>query len=463
MRFLWFAWTLVIAIPGVIYAYLTHLQVDHQIIIFSAVAASMLLLWIFSLLTDFVPALLGLLMLALFGLAPESVVLSGFSSSSFLLAFSIMGVSVAIVESGVTRRYTLILLKHLPANTVAHQLAVFMTGLLFTPTVPIISGRATIVGPVVNHIVAGWDEKTRRSSSTMLYTSGLDSIHYLSPWFLTAAPANLIVFALLPAQDQQTFQFLFWAFAASVTSVALLLFYFLCSAFFFRHAYRRVQLPHAAIEQEMKELGPISSTEWTTLFSILLLVVGIVAEPWHKIEIHYVAFSVLCLLLYFGTLKREDFIAKIDWAFLFLLASMIGILATMHHLNIESIIISKLSWLGVYMRQDFILFVLMLSVAILIIRLLIPLNQAIAILAITLLPIASNASISPWVVGFIILIISETAFFSYQSPYIFLFRNITREISWQERKVQQFHGLLFIFKLLAICISIPFWQRIGVL
>lgn len=457
------AWLLIGAAPIVSYLYLTELQFSQQATIFSAIAITTLLLWMFSLLGDFIPALLALLALLLFGLAPESVVLSGFASSGFLLAFSIMGLGVATVESGLTRRYTLILLKHLPANTFTHQLAVFLTGLVFTPTVPTITGRVAIVGPVVSHINNDWDEDTRKQSSTMLYATGLDSIHYLAPWFLTAAPANLMIFALLPSQEQQTFHFMFWAFAASVTGLALLVFYFLCSALFFRNAYRHVEISHQSVARELQQLGALSGGEKTVLYAIALLAIGIIFAPLHKIEIHYVAFSVLCLLLYLGTLERKQFIGKIDWAFLALLASMIGILSTMNYLELDKTITNNLGWLSDYMRQDFELFVLMLSGVILLARLLIPLNQAILIFAAALIPVASSAGIAPWVVGFIILIIAETAFFAYQSPYIFMFRNITENVSRDEHKVRQFHALLVVFKLVAIYLSIPFWKSIGVL
>ncbi len=459
----WLSWLLVICAPALTFGYLIGHGVDRQITLFTAIAVTTLLMWIFSLLADFIPALMAMLALLLFGLAPEEVVLSGFSSNGFLLAFSILGLGVVVVESGLTRRYTLFLLAHLPANTFTHQLAVFLTGLLFTPTVPSITGRAAIVGPVVNHITEGWDEKTRRNSSTMLYTTGLDSIHYLAPWFLTAAPANLLIYALLPPQEQHAFHFLFWAYAASLTSIAMLVFYFLCSAVLFRRAYVKVDIPKSLIRQQLGNLGPMTTTERTALFGVLLLAVGIVSAPLHRIEIHYVAFSVLCLLLYLGALSRNDFIGKIDWAFLSLLASLIGILATMNHLQIDDYIMTRLSWLGDYMRQDFPLFVLALSAVLLIARLLVPLNQAIVIFAAALIPIAGNAGIAPWVVGFIILIIAETAFFAYQSPYIFLFKKITDKVEYREHDVQVFHGVLIVFKLIAIYISIPFWQQIGVL
>ncbi|MCP3689170.1 MAG: TRAP transporter large permease subunit [Gammaproteobacteria bacterium] len=457
------AWCFAVTIPVVLYAYLSHLQVDRHDALFATIVCATLLMWVFSLLADFIPALVALLAMLLFGLAPESVVLSGFSSSGFLLALSIMGLGVVIVESGLARRYTLILLRHLPANTFSHQLSVFFTGLLFTPVVPTINGRASVVGPVVNHVVEDWDAQTKSSSSTMLYTTGLDSIHYLAPCFLTAAPANLMIFAMLPAQEQQAYHFLFWTFAASVTGLCLLLFYFLCSAAFFHKAYRRVEIPHGAIEKNLAELGPMSANERIALGSIVLLAVGVVTAPLHKIEIHFVAFIILCLLLFMGSMQRQSFIAKIDWAFLVLLASMIGLLSTMNYLGLDLLISSKLTWLGSYMRQSFALFVLALAGVMLLVRLFIPLNQAILIFAAALIPIASNAGIAPWVIGFVILIFAETAFFAYQSPYIFLFREITNKVTREERKVRVFHGMLVLCKLLAVYISIPFWSKIGVL
>jgi TRAP-type C4-dicarboxylate transport system permease large subunit len=162
-------------------------------------------------------------------------------------------------------------------------------------------------------------------------------------------------------------------------------------------------------------------------------------------------------------LSRNDFIARIDWAFLFLLGSMIGIVATMNHLGIDRFIMGELSWLGEYMRQDFGLFVLALSTVFLLARLFIPLNQAIIVFAAALIPIASNAGISPWVVGFVLLILAETAFFPHQSPYIFLFDRLTSEVDHDLRRVQLFHLLLIPFKIAAILIAIPFWHRIGVL
>lgn len=462
-RWDWLAWLLVILAPLLSYALLQAQGTSWQVTMFTAIVATALLMWFLSLLPDFVPALMAMLALLVFGLAPESVVLSGFSSAAFMLTLSILGLGVVVVESGLTRRYSLLLLQHLPANTLAHQVVVLLTGLLFTPTVPTIAGRAAIVGPIVEQIAGGWDVRARQRSSTMLYTTGLDSIHYLAPLFLTAAPANLMIFALLPPQDQQAFDFLFWAFAASLTGLVLLWSYLFCSALIFRRAYLRVDLGEAQLGEALSALGPMRAAEWSALIGVILLGGGIATIQWHHIEVHLLALAVLCLMLVLGMLSRSAFVAKVDWAFLVLLGSMIGIIATMNHLGIDRFIMGQLSWLSTYMRQDFSLFVLALSAIFLLARFFIPLNQAIVVFAAALIPIASNAGISPWVVGFVLLILAETAFFPHQSPYIFLFDRLTTGVNRDTRQVRLFHALLIPFKLLAILIAIPFWQGIGVL
>ena len=192
-------WGLTILVPCALYYYMNNLGISRDIALYIAIVSITLIMWMFSLLAEFIPALIGMLLIILFDLAPNEVILSGFSSPGFLLLFSVMGLGAAITSSGLTERYTYWMIRKLPANSFAYQNAVFMTGLLFNPIIPSITGRAMIVAPILNNIVGAWDKKTRDKESTPLYNSGLEGINFLSPVFLTAAPANLMVFGLLPS------------------------------------------------------------------------------------------------------------------------------------------------------------------------------------------------------------------------------------------------------------------------
>lgn len=457
------AWALAVAVPPAAYFVSLHLGASSRSAIFLAVVSVPLLLWTFSLMADFIPALIALLLLLIFDLAPPSVILSGFSSDTFLIAVSVMGLGAVITSSGLARRYTLWLLKTVPQNTFAYQAAIFATGFIFNPVVPMITGRAAIVGPVVNDLAGALDETSRREASTLLYLSGLDSINYLSPMFLTAAPANLMVFALLPSQEQQSYQFMFWLYAASVSAMVMLILYFAVAVFLFR-PFRRAAIDRQAVEQAWRQQPPMSRREKAALFGIGLMALGVATNGLHRIPLAVVVFSVICSLLIVGALTRDGFVRDIDWAFLFLLASLIGILACMKYLSLDNRLSEHLFWLQHAMRQDFAWFVLLLTLTMLVVRLLIPLNSAILIFAAALIPLASGAGISPWVVGFVILIMAETAFFGYQSPYILFFRGLTRtQVSYSEKEVRLFHGVLVAVKLAAVYAAIPFWRAIGVL
>jgi len=442
-------WLGVIIAPFALFFYLSHQGVAQETAIFLAIVCVTLICWMFSLVADFVPALLALLLLLLFGLVPNRVALSGFSSDGFLIAFSVMGLGAVISASGLAHRYTLWLLKTIPAHTFAYQVAIFFTGFVLNPVMPTITARAVITGPILNNIVDHLDGPTREKSSTLLYLSGLDGINLLSPVFLTAAPANLMVFGLFPLQEQMAFQFMSWAFAASITGVILLVGYFMLTALYFR-GYQRVKIEKKDIEKKWRQLEKMSWPEWAALIAIFLLTLGIVTSPLHKISIPLITFSIICFLLIIGALPREVFIEKIDWAFLFLLASMIGFMASMNHMGLDKTLVARFDGLKEFMRLDFARFVLALTGVTLVVRIFIPLNSAILILSAALLPL------------FIILIMSETAFFGYQSPYILLFRNLTC-VPYSERKVQIFHAWLVLVKLGAILASIPFWRSIGVL
>lgn len=459
-----FGWFLAVAVPLFLYFWMQYQSdLNQNSIIFLAIISIPLIMWMFSLLPDFVPALFAVLLCLLFGLAPPEVALSGFSSNGFLLTFSVLGLGVVITSSGLTYRYTLLMLKWLPEHTVWYQFALFFTGVLFTPIVPSIAGRAAISAPILRNMTQGLDAKTKQRSAGMLYSGGLDGISFVSAIFLTSAPANLIIFGMLPQQEQQAFQFMYWLYAASLTGIIMLILYLVVSAIYFR-AYHKVDVSKVEIKEKLKHMGDMSWREWWALAGIIVLAIGIMTASTHKIKIPFVAFTVFFVLLFLGVLTRDEFVRKIDWAFLFLLGCLIGVLATMNYLEIDKLLLLQLSTLGDYMRHDFHVFVFILSMTILIVRLFIPINSTILIFATALLPIASASGVSPWLIGFIILIMAETSFFNYQSPHILYFCSVGKgDLEFNEWSITVFKGLLVIVKLIAIYASIPFWLSIGVL
>ena len=77
---------------------------------FSVIFSAALVMWIFRLVPEYVPAIFIILATILLGLAPQQIILSGFRSDSFFLALSVFGIGAVIVKSRIFYRVSLFLL-----------------------------------------------------------------------------------------------------------------------------------------------------------------------------------------------------------------------------------------------------------------------------------------------------------------------------------------------------------------
>ncbi|KWT79699.1 SLC13 family permease [Candidatus Magnetominusculus xianensis] len=462
-------WLLTNIVPVAVYLYTQKAGFNRESSIFAAVVSVTLVMWITEILPDFVPGLFSTLMFILFSLAPNEVILSGFASEGFFLAVSVLGLGTVIVTSGLSHRYSLMMLKIMPPNTFWYQISLFFTGLIFTPLVPVISGRAAIVAPVLNEIVThsynglDLDERTMARSKTALFASSLIGITLLSASFLSSTPLNLIVYGMLPLQEQQSFQFIKWSYASLVVSGTMLISFFIILALYLR-SFHKLNVNKDFINDELVKMGRLKVVEWIAVFGIVVLAAGMFAATITKISVTWVAFAIMFALLFVGVLNPNDFRTKIDWSFLFLLGSMIGLVNTMNYLKIDLIVVKNLGWLANYMHSDFRQFIVLIALTIFVVRIIIPMNAVVLIFAATLLPLAKASGISTWLTGFLILFFAETAVFPFQAPYLSNFRNATKAVvNQQERSVSVVNLLLFFVKVAAIYLSIPFWTMIGVL
>jgi len=81
---------------------------------FAAIFAAAVMMWSFTLVDEYIPALFAVLGVLLTGLVPTPVIMSGFASDGFLMALSTLALGTVVVSSGLSYRFMLILLRRLP-------------------------------------------------------------------------------------------------------------------------------------------------------------------------------------------------------------------------------------------------------------------------------------------------------------------------------------------------------------
>ena len=90
-----------------------------------------------------------------------------------------------------------------------------------------------------------------------------------------------------------------------------------------------------------------------------------------------------------------------------------------------------------------------------------PWIPATLLLSLALVPAAPRLGVSPWVVGFVVLMAANTWRHPRQSDYYRIARGLTRGEMFTER-----HGLviglgLTVSTLIGLALSVPYWQALG--
>lgn len=428
-----------------------------------AVIGIIVVMWVFSLVPDFVPAFFAMLAVVILGLAPPSITMSGFASDSFFMALSIFGLSAVITVSGLSYRILLWMLRVGPAHKAWYSVTLFVSGLALTPIVPTTNGRVAITAPFLNELLGAFDKESARGEGPRLSASLLGGVSLMSAVFLSSKSVNFMIFGLLPEQEQARFQWLYWFYAASVCGLVLLILYGIGCWLLFRNSSKPT-LSRAMIAEQSRILGPMRGAEWAGVVGLFVLMGSFLTASTHRIDVPWIALGILFALLMLGFLGKSDFRRQIDWNFLIFLGSFIGVIQAIKYVQLDKWLTKQLAWLGPYMETNFVLFILMLAVAIFVIRLVLPVNATVVIFVSLLMPTAINLGVNPWLIGFLVLLLAEGFIWPYQTSYYVQLCSIARDgAGAASSRVLILNALTFVMKIAAVYASMPFWRQLGIL
>jgi di/tricarboxylate transporter len=456
-------WLLTLLFPLLILEFGEQSGLASKAVIFSAIFSATVTMWVFSLVDDYIPGLFALLATLVTGLVPAPVILSGFASDGFLMALSTLGLGTVVVTSGLGYRFMLALLLRLPNTQFWHNFGLFITGTILTPIIPTANGRMALVAPFYSDMVESLTLKLRGAATTRLATSCFGGVSLFSAIFITSKSVNFAVYGLLSPQGQDKFQWMTWLLTALVAGLVLLAINGIAAFIWFRN-HEAPHLPKERVTQQLQLLGEIKTREWTAIAGVAFMIIGIVTSSIHRVQPPWLGFTMLFGLLLCGSLDKKELKEKVDWTFLLYMSGITGIVAAFNYLGLDRELGAALPGLGDYMRTNFGLFVLMLFGVVNLIRLVVPINATVVILATILMPLAEVNGVNAWLVGFIILLFSEAWFLPYQCSYYLQLQELNQERAlYHEKSFLQFNAFLNFARLAAVYASVPYWKMLGIL
>ncbi len=455
-----FGWCATVALPPLIYGLgsLTGLSVEASL--FLAILSATVLMWVFTLVDEFVAPLVAIAAALIVGLVPYEVALAGFGSRTLTTLLGVYALAAVMSASGLSYRFMLWLLLRLPDTPFWHQMALLMSGYILSPIMPSSNARLSLVLPFYRDMVEGLNLPAKGRAATALMAAAFSGSVLLSPMFLTSKSANLSVFGMLPMQLQEQFQGLFWFVAAAVAAATVTLMHLVVSRLCFGRGVA-TGLPKTRLARQLVLLGPISGSEKTALAGFLFFLIGASTTDFHQVSPAWIAAFLLAGLLLTGLFSKKDFQQKIDWPMIFFLLSLDGLSRAITYLGLDRALGQSLGNTFDFVGGEMMLFIPLVLVVTVLLRLVLPVTAGMVVATVILLPIGQAQFINPWVVVFLTAMFSDIWFKPYQNSSYMQVVGGGFGRYYLQSDFLRYNHLMNGARVVAAYLSIPFWQMLG--
>jgi di/tricarboxylate transporter len=414
--------------------------------------------WLLEPVPDFVVTLLMAAAWGATGLAPLSSIFGGFASSSWVLGLGALALAAAMVRSGLMFRLSLAVLRRFSASQRGQVTALIVGGLLITPLVPLSLGRVAAIAPFAKELARALGYPDRSPGAAALALAGIVGYGGFSSIFLTGLAMNFFVFDLLPAAERLETTWFAWLLRAAPTGIVVLVGALVLFGAWFRPSREGTA---SNVERQEYLLGPISPRELVTVAALLLMLVGFLFQSVLRISPAWLGIVAIAIAIAGGSLNRERFRREIDWAFLV----QFGILLSAHGVLQANDVDA---WVAAHLLQVLgdgwhpATLVLVLALCVTIVRLFVPWIPATLLLSLALVPAAPSLGLSPWVVGFVVLVTANAWLLPNQSDYCRMARDAAGDL-FEPRHAMIVGAALTALTLVGLAVSIPYWHALGVL
>jgi DASS family divalent anion:Na+ symporter len=427
-----------------------------------AILAASVPLMVLEVIADHLVAVFLIVGWAGLGLVPARVALSGFANTTWFVVLAILGIGVGIGKTGLLYRAVLSLANWAPRNLVAQSLTLAVAGLLFTPSMPNATSRMALSAPVGLEMVDAFGLARRGASSVIIGIATLLGFGLMGTLFLTGTSSGLLVHSVLPTEVQAQFSFLPWLIGALPLHATLFVITLAAAIWMFRDG-ARVEVSNQLLRAQTQALGKPSSAEWISAVVMVMLIVGLVTEPWHKINAAWIAGAGLLVLGSLGIVDTTSFRNGINWSFVIFFGAITSLQEVFTTLKVDT-------WMGETMSQLLAplagvptLFLLGFAAVGILMSFVVRWQAASVLFTLVMSPPAAAIGINPFVIGIIALTATNLWILPYQSTiYLALYSGVDGRLFSHE----QIRPIAIVYAaaiLVGVLVSVPFWRAMGLM
>lgn len=397
--------------------------------------------------------------LVMTGMAPSYAVLQGFATLNWVFVLSVLGVAAAVARSGLLLRLGLILIERVPARPSWQSAAFLVTGIVLTPLLPLAMARAAITAPLAEGVSDTMKLPPRGPASATL---GLSAWIGSGPFiflFLNGSPVCLMAWSLMPTKDQVQFTWLQWFLSAAPLGAIIAIGAFFAMRVLFRAGPSSAPA-RAPLRLQRAILGAPSTRELAILAIVACMLIGWIVGPkflWPPGLVALFAFIAVLIVAGVSDLK------SLDWEYLIFFGVALSIASIAEGLQLDKIVgLQAATWLT-QLGLGGAWFVILAGVLTILVKSLLAADQAILLLSLALIPVATAVHISPWLAAVAILALGLSWHVPAQSPEYLVAYGATHGRLYSHAQGRRMALVYEAIALAGLALCLPYWHLLGLI
>lgn len=419
--------------------------------------------WVFDVFPDFVVGLGMSALLVVTKTTTINVAFATYSTDTWWLLVSAIGLGVAATKTGLLTRISLLVLKIFPATYKGQVMALIGCGTFFGTLIPSTTAKMAVMAPMALSISNALGFEKKSPGATGIFAACGTGFNLSSPFFLSSSFLGYVVISLLPKADQAQFTWMYWLQCAAMWGIVLIIGCTL-SIFWLYRPKEDVRLAPGFINEQIEALGPFSKEQKLTLVVALSCLGFWMTQSFHNIPASMVALIGLCILLAYNIYDRNDFRKLVVWDAIFFLGSITSLGSVFGTLKIDQWIGSVLGPVLAPFASNIFLYLITLSVMVYILRFfVISVGSAVAVLGLVFAPVAAAQGINPFIAAFTVYCAGNVWNVFYNSIVWVVAYYAAGGDMVEFKEMRKFSIAYMIISVVGLLASVPVWKMLGLL
>ena len=385
--------------------------------------------------------------------------LTGFASMNWVFVLSVLGIAAMVSRSGLLLRVGLLLIERVPPRVGWQSAAFLVSGIVLTPLLPLAMARAAVSAPLALGVAEALKLRDRGPASAVL---GLSAWIGSGPFiflFLNGSPVCLLAWSLMPIAAQVQFTWTQWFIAAAPLAVIIGVGSFVALRLLHR-GEPIAPVSRDPLRLQRAVLGRPSGRELALMGIVLLTLVGWVLAP--RFLIHPGLIALIAFLAVMALYGRSN-LATLDWDYLVFYGVALTIANLAQGLSLDRIVGQGAAPILAQLGIGGPAFVLLAGVLTIVVRSLLAADQAILLLSLALIPVATAVGINPWLAVIPILALGLSWHIPAQSPEYLVAYGASQGRLFSHAQGRRMAFVYDAIALGGLALCLPYWHLLGFL